>query len=699
MNASMDTDFDETMEDVDENEEDGDVDEAPEANTDLGMNQDRGVPHIKDGPLADSQDHLTDPSTPSPSQSRPSRPPLATFHSHTQHTTMAPRRNSAATDEPSRSGFSPHIKLEAPRTPTSPQRQFSIPEIYGGVRPTVRPEAVTARVYDIVPTIAAPHSTSINAIAATPDLRWVFSGGTDGYIRKFGWVDTANGKSMLTVAQRHPFVDSVIKAGVLLSYWENEEPQLKSPTVPLLDENLSLSPVYSLAVQSQGLWLLSGLDSGGINLQSVRHDEGKRIACLRKHTSAVSVLTLPTDEKSLLSGSWDKNVYDWDLNTGQVRREFNASGGQISAIELRPASNVPVLAVAEETPTNNGTLATNSMPQSLTNGVLADATDQRRGSASNQDVNGEGNQASPAHSLFSVNDDDSLFGGDYDEKSAPGALAENQFGEDDDDEFSRAIAHGLQQQEQSAPGGSQNGNPPVQDSSELPENGQPDTQQAGQVNSEASAENVNGGQDTLTNGLPHTDETPEAPMRPQASETNDTRNGMASSSDTIFLAASHDGTLRVWDRRQSNPLASILPRNVPPWCMGACWSPDGNFIYAGRRNGTVEEYSVHKGLRDPERTFRFPQGSGPVSAVKAMPNGRHLICASHDILRLHDLTEQQTFKHSTVPFLIIPGHRGGVISSLYIDPTCRYLISTSGNRGWEGSTTEVMLGYEVGIGQ
>jgi WD40 repeat protein len=83
-------------------------------------------------------------------------------------------------------------------------------------------------VYDIVPTIAAPHSTSINAIAATPDLRWVFSGGTDGYIRKFDWVDTANAKVALTVAQRHPFVDSVTKAGVLLSYWENEEPQRKS---------------------------------------------------------------------------------------------------------------------------------------------------------------------------------------------------------------------------------------------------------------------------------------------------------------------------------------------------------------------------------------------------------------------------------------------------------------------------------------
>lgn len=68
---------------------------------------------------------------------------------------------------------------------------------------------------------AAPHSTSINAVCSTPDLHWVFSGGSDGYIRKFNWIETANGRSMLTVAQRHPFVDSVTKAGVLTSYWEN----------------------------------------------------------------------------------------------------------------------------------------------------------------------------------------------------------------------------------------------------------------------------------------------------------------------------------------------------------------------------------------------------------------------------------------------------------------------------------------------
>ena len=123
----------------------------------------------------------------------------------------------------------PSVTLTSP----SPQASNSAENV-GTIHPSIRPEVIAATVYDIVPTIAAPQSTSINTVAATPDLRWVFSGGADGYIRKFNWVDTANGKLMLTVAQRHPFVDSVTKAGVLSSYWENEDPRGTSLFLQLL---------------------------------------------------------------------------------------------------------------------------------------------------------------------------------------------------------------------------------------------------------------------------------------------------------------------------------------------------------------------------------------------------------------------------------------------------------------------------------
>ncbi len=74
--------------------------------------------------------------------------------------------------------------------------------------------------------------------------------------------------------------------------------------------------------------------------------------------------------------------------------------------------------------------------------------------------------------------------------------------------------------------------------------------------------------------------------------------------------------------------------------------------------------------------------------------------ASHDILRLWDLKHEEGSRHSKTPFLIVPGPpRAGVISALHLDPTCRYMLSTAGNRGWEGSNTEVLIGYEIGVTQ
>ncbi|KLJ09889.1 transcriptional activator SPT8 [Blastomyces silverae] len=565
----------------------------------------------------------------------------------------------------------PQVLLTSPSPTNNAASDSSLP-----LRPVVRPEVLTAATYDIVPTTAAPHSTSINAVTATADMRWVFSGGSDGYVRKFNWVDSINSKLMLTVAQRHPFVDSVVKAGVLMTYWENMD-------------GTALSPVYSLASHSQGLWLLSGLESGSIRLQSVRHDEGKEIALLQQHTSAVSVLSLTSDERSLISGSWDKRVHDWDLNVGQPRRTFGASAGQISSIEIRPESNVPVPQESGEPPLTNGTYSSNNQANGTSSFAFqngANAARQAEGANANQGA------GSPADSLFGT---DSLFGdGDGGETEAPSGGA---FAIDEDDEFSQALANGVQQPEDDKhgmdiPAAQPNG---VSGSQHTDDVGSEKGDQTAQ-SSATAVETLPNGVSSETLGGPHADDLERAPTSQDKTEASSDESSDITS-DTTFFSASIDGTIRVWDRRQPNPIAKIVSRNAPPWCMNACWSPDGNYIYAGRRNGTVEEFSLHKGLRSAERTFRFPQGSGPVSAVKAMPNGRHLICASYDILRLYDLKSDQSSSRSSVPFLIVPGHRTGVVSQLYIDAACRYMISTGGNRGWEGANTEVLLGYEIGV--
>ena len=575
------------MEDADEMEVNLDVEADAKAEDDGEDDENEDDNGDDDQERGDDEDESTE-----QSQSQARRPSLPITNTSSEENPIVGQTNGGPTSHPQ-----PTLM----RTSASP-RQASDPIRPPKLRYEVRPEAITATTYDIVPTMAAPQSTSINAIAATPDMRYWFTGGSDCYIRKYDGVATVNGKTLLTVAQRHPFVDSVVKAGVLMSYWDNEETAIKN-----LGDDQALSPVYSLAAQSQALWLLSGLESGSINLYSVRHDEGKLIACLQKHRSAVSVLTLDREEKSVLSGSWDKTVYDWDLNTGQVKRAFEGSGHQISAIEIRPASSLPVPEESgEPVKTNgNGTFSSNNEEKPLPNGTL---TNWINGASNghNAEEAAENAHASPTDSLFG--DDNSLFG----ETAGEGAPSGGNFG-DDDDEFSRAMNAELNNQALNGPT-----DITMEDA------------EAATVDAPSNATPVegtsqpNGQQDALStqaNGILHE----EKPSESEPAASAETQDAVATS-DSTFLAASIDGTLRIWDRRQPNPIARIPTRTgVPPWCMAACWSPDGNFIYAGRRNGTVEEFSLHKGLKSAERTFKFPQGSGAVSAVRAMPNGRHLI--------------------------------------------------------------------------
>lgn len=635
------------------------------------------------------------------------------------------------------------VRVDGPSKATSAMQSPTTPRF----RPQVRPEALSARLYDIVPTMAAPQATSINALAITPDLRYWMTGGSDGYVRKYDGPGTINGKQLLTVAQRHPFVDSVTKAGILMSYWENFEPPADKGRTGVSDEDKVLSPVYSLAVHSEALWSLAGLESGGINLHSVRYDEGKVIHTLpaqsadhEGHANAVSVLQLTPSETSVLSGSWDKRIIDWDLNTGNVSAKFDGSGGQISAIELRPLNGAPIPAEAAEEPAWGDTFRSQN---SRTNGFFTNGLDTAAADtgavAPGADGVGDGDVGSDHESLFG-SPAGSLFGeGQMGDMGGAGGA----FGGDDDNEFSHAMLEPLEDAPAETLGdttmvdaptepttttesaaaatattASVSQPPPAQDEQTLADDGsfsfesvktngasdsaQPDPSQQLQADAAAAAQAQQPSQTQVKQQSPppsHINPTSPSlvfnlPPPPQ--------HDPSQTSDSVFLAASIDGTIRIWDRRIATPTARISTRpGVPPWCMGACWSPDGNLIHVGRRNGTVEEFSIHHARGgypgwQPERSLRFPAGSGAVSAVRPMPNGRHLVCASHDILRLYDLKEQAAFKHGAVPFLIIPGPpRAGVISQLYVDPTARFMVTAAGTRGWEGSSTEVLIGYEI----
>jgi transcriptional activator SPT8 len=88
-------------------------------------------------------------------------------------------------------------------------------------------------------------------------------------------------------------------------------PTTPTTTAPLTNPSLNeprLSPPFSMDMQSEALWSVQGMESGAIQLATIRHDEGKCHHVFRKHTMPVSVLRITPGETGIISGSWDKNV-------------------------------------------------------------------------------------------------------------------------------------------------------------------------------------------------------------------------------------------------------------------------------------------------------------------------------------------------------------------------------------------------------
>jgi transcriptional activator SPT8 len=157
-----------------------------------------------------------------------------------------------------------------------------------------------------------------HTIALPPCSSHLFTGGSDGYIRRYAWYASLRNYS----SEKHP---------VLKGYWENLSITAIQARALLWNQSMqddptrirfgpagisggTTMPVHNLAVQRDELYCLAGSAEGVINLYSVRLDEGQCRACLgitgkaHKRNTPVSALALSEGDASLLSGGWDKQI-------------------------------------------------------------------------------------------------------------------------------------------------------------------------------------------------------------------------------------------------------------------------------------------------------------------------------------------------------------------------------------------------------
>ncbi|TFL07476.1 WD40-repeat-containing domain protein [Pterulicium gracile] len=463
--------------------------------------------------------------------------------------------------------------------PTSPPRSFVV-------------EAVAA----------LPHPGPTHSLAASACMTHLLTGSDDGYIRDYDIFPALNGKNFLTAPQRHysGIVEGILKTVPIRYWWENHS-RIKGDVGPPEDD-LSFLPVYSLAMHPDALWSLAGTNRGTINLFTVRHEAGRlcHVFDAGHHGQPISSMCLDHNEMKFFSGGWDGDAIQWDLNTGQIVRNFYSHGAQLAVVSLRPENALH--------------------PPQIPPSTSETAADEQPTSTAPPTVKQEADADAKSEASY-----DPLF--------------------DDEPEPERERMARL----------------------------------------------------------------PRAIAPPQNAPPLLDQPAYSTFSPDILMTAYIDGQVVLWDRRVHSAGAGVgrlwMSEKTPPWCLSACWSGDGNQIYAGRRNGTVDVWDVRQYGSSSKtarllKTLKNPGSSGVVSCVAALPDGRHIASASIDNLRLWNVadageTDGPWKSKSGLQFKIIPGHHGGYVSQILVDPGSRFLVSASSNRGWHGESTRTVFIHDI----
>src|SRR5262249_1960766 len=98
-----------------------------------------------------------------------------------------------------------------------------------------------------------------------------------------------------------------------------EKPTGQAEPLAVLERKLKLTGhtgwVQSVAISPDGQWVASGSDDKTVNIWDL--ETGKHRATLKGHTDQVNCVSITPDAKRIVSGSNDASVRVWDAASGQ----------------------------------------------------------------------------------------------------------------------------------------------------------------------------------------------------------------------------------------------------------------------------------------------------------------------------------------------------------------------------------------------
>jgi WD40 repeat protein len=189
---------------------------------------------------------------------------------------------------------------------------------------------------------------TINALAFSPDGKFLVSGGADTAIRVW---DVATGKEVRTLVGHTDEVNGFAFSpdGMLLTsasddktirIWDFD----RGTTIRVLSGHTA--PVTSVVFSPDGRDVLSGSEDTTVKIWSV--DTGTKEQTLRGHSGFVLAVAISPDGRLLLSGGRDKTIKLWDVASGRALHNYVGHGDYVTSVAFSRDGRYVVSASEDE---------------------------------------------------------------------------------------------------------------------------------------------------------------------------------------------------------------------------------------------------------------------------------------------------------------------------------------------------------------